>query len=269
MSIMEADSESSATPNEVENASIWPISTPSKCFSAFTNTCRDSAITPSITSDLVMPVTLVLFMIFMNAAISSSTSPRPATPLMMVLVFSLPIFAMASAKLFSDTAIRINPAPLNTPKLLFLTMAIKAASSNSTTPSPVRPFTIMPVSSEPIFSMVLANMEMDVAIRIRAVPLNTPSFAFLVNARNAANSSSTAPRPAIPLTMVPVSRLPIFLMALANMLIETAKRINPVPLNMPRLAFFVRARKIPSSSSTAPSPAIPFTMVSVSMPPIF
>ena len=167
-----------------------------------------------------------------------------------------------------ETASRINPAPLNTPRLAFFVRARNAANSNSTAPSPAMPLTIVPVSRLPIFLMALANRFRDVARRISPAPLKRPILTFLVKPRNTANSSSTAPSPVIPLVMVFVSIPPSLATTSAKIFSEVARRTSPAPLNRPILAFLVNAMKTVSSSSTAPRPAMPLTSVSPSSLPM-
>ena len=167
-----------------------------------------------------------------------------------------------------ETASRINPAPLNTPRLAFFVRARNTASSSKTAPRPAIPLTIVPVSSLPIFLMALANRFRDVARRISPAPLKRPILTFLVKPRNTANSSNTAPSPVIPLVMVFVSIPPSLATTSAKIFSEAARRTSPAPLNRPILAFLVNAMKIVSSSSTAPRPAMPLTSVSPSSLPM-
>ena len=146
--------------------------------------------------------------------------------------------------------------------------ARKIASSSSTAPRPAIPLTIVPVSRLPIFRIAFANRFRDTAVRINPAPLKSPILTFLVNARNTASSSSTAPRPAMPLVMVFVSIPPSLATTSAKIFSEVARRTSPAPLNSPILAFLVSAMKTVSSSSTAPRPAMPFTSVSPSSLPM-
>ena len=203
-----------------------------------------------------------------KAASSRNTAPSPATPLIIFPVSISPILEIVSANRFKDTAIRINPAPLNTPIFAFLVKARKAASSRNTAPSPATPLIIFPVSISPILEIVSANNFKDTAIRINPAPLNTPIFAFLVKARKAASSRNTAPSPATPLIIFPVSISPILEIVSANNFKDTAIRINPAPLNTPIFAFLVKARKAASSRNTAPSPETPLIIFPVSISPI-
>ena len=181
---------------------------------------------------------LAFFVSARNAASSSNTAPRPAIPLTMVPVSRLPIFSTALTNRFRDVASKISPAPLKRPILTFLVKPRNTASSSSTAPSPATPLAIVFVSIPPSPATTSANIFSEAARRTSPVLLNRPILAFPVSAMKIVSSSSTAPRPAMPLTSVSPSSLPIRSMALAKTSMADPRTINPVLVTASPAAFF-------------------------------
>ena len=261
-------SDSSAIPSDVENPSIILVSTSPKFLTIIANVTIDIAITPKIRIALPSPVIFTLLSIFKKNDSSSNTNPNPVMPFIMASVGSVPIFSIAMANKTTLVARPINPSPLDMPSFIFLVSAKNADSSSNTSPSPVIPFTMVPVSNDPISLIAVANRLIDTASNISAAPLNNPSFIFLVSAKNAASSSNTSPSPVIPFISVSVDNDPIWLIASANKFIDTATNISDALLNKPSFIFLVNAKNAANSSKTMPSPAIPLTSASVGSDPI-
>ena len=141
-----------------------------------------------------------------------------------------PMFSIAFANINIAAPSIVNPTAVDMNLVASPVIFINIPSSANTTPTPINPCIIVPVSNSPNFLTADDNITSAVAKAIIPSPFNSPIPSRSVTFINRANSVNRTPTPIRPFVSVATSKPPSFLTEFARILIAVANSIKlPAP----------------------------------------